>query len=48
MLRPFPLVLDNRAGEWDFTYNDRKNQWLTELGVDDIKPRRRYSMSDDE
>jgi hypothetical protein len=33
-------------GEWDFTYNDRRNQWLTELGVDDIKPRRRYSMSD--
>jgi len=38
---PHPL-----SGEWDFTYNDRRNQWLTELGVDDIKPRRRYSMSD--
>eukprot|EP00596_Hydrurales_sp_CCMP1899_P000561 CAMPEP_0119039956 /NCGR_PEP_ID=MMETSP1177-20130426/9734_1 /TAXON_ID=2985 /ORGANISM="Ochromonas sp, Strain CCMP1899" /LENGTH=558 /DNA_ID=CAMNT_0007004517 /DNA_START=218 /DNA_END=1894 /DNA_ORIENTATION=- len=30
-------------GEWDFTYNDRKNRWLSELGLEDVKPRQRRS-----
>lgn len=30
-------------GEWDFTYNDRKNRWLSELGMEDVKPRKRRS-----
>jgi hypothetical protein len=34
-------------GEWDFVYNDRKNRWLSELGMEDIKPRKRRSPGGD-
>ena len=34
-------------GDWDFTYYDRRNQWLTELGIDDIKPKFRSPKYDD-
>jgi hypothetical protein len=34
-------------GEWDFVYNDRKNRWLSELGMEDVKPRKRRSPGGD-
>ena len=35
------------VGEWDFVYNDRKNRWLSELGMEDVKPRKRRSPGGD-
>ena len=35
------------SGEWDFVYNDRKNRWLSELGMEDVKPRKRRSPGGD-
>jgi GTP-binding protein len=28
-------------GEWDFSYFDRKNRWVAELGLENINPRKR-------
>ena len=34
-------------GEWDFTFYEKRNQWLTDLGVESIKPKKRPSKYDD-
>lgn len=28
-------------GEWDFNYWERKNRWMSELGLENINPRKR-------
>jgi hypothetical protein len=28
-------------GEWDFSYFDRNNRWVAELGLENINPRKR-------
>jgi hypothetical protein len=42
-----PPSLSALTGEWDFVYNDRKNRWLSELGMEDVKPRKRRSPGGD-
>jgi hypothetical protein len=44
---PYPFLLIFTIGEWDFVYNDRKNRWLSELGMEDVKPRKRRSPGGD-
>ena len=46
-LSPCCLLLLLLSGEWDFVYNDRKNRWLSELGMEDVKPRKRRSPGGD-
>ena len=46
-LSPYCLLLLLLSGEWDFVYNDRKNRWLCELGLEDVKPRKRRSPGGD-
>eukprot|EP01038_Epipyxis_sp_PR26KG_P006623 gene6623-9091_t len=33
-------------GDWDFNYWERKNRWISELGLENINPRKRPSKSD--
>ena len=34
-------------GEWDFTYYERRNAWIQDLGLEDMNPRKRASAFDD-
>jgi hypothetical protein len=29
-------------GDWDFNYYERRNRWITDLGLENISPRRRF------
>lgn len=33
-------------GDMDFNYWDRKNQWMADLGLEDVNPRKRYDNKD--
>ena len=33
-------------GDWDFNYFERRNRWVTELGLEGVNPRRRYDNTD--
>ena len=40
----FPLCI---SGEWDFDYVEKTTRWVSELGLDGIKPRRRSPTYND-
>ena len=34
-------------GDWDFNYYDKKNRWVTDLGLENINPRQRPAVYED-